>query len=149
MRKATPDDLLTILEMVVDYYIANQSVNKHGVDFDVGKAKLYINGMLTAPEGICYISDDHNGIVLGHLMAPWFGHRMFANGYVLYVRPQARNGLLARSLLKHFEEEAQARGAYVSWEFYNDTHRQLIDGLMVKLGYQQNGHIFTKDTKEG
>src|SRR5262245_18172747 len=145
MRPGTIEDLPEILEMVVDYYIENQTLNRHGVDFDVAKAKGYIQGMLTHPDGICYVAED--GVVLGNITEPWFGHRKFANGWVLYVRPRARNGLLARALLNKFE--AAAPGCYVSWQFYNDTHKELINGLMRRLGYQENGFIFTKDTKEG
>src|SRR5262245_16712420 len=145
MKRATVEDLPEILEMIVDYYIENQSINKHGVDFDVGKARSYITTLLTQPDGICFVADD--GVVLGNIAEPWFGHRKFANGWVLYVRPRARNGLLARALLHKFEESAP--DCYVSWQFYNDTHKQLINGLMRRLGYQENGFIFTKDQREG
>lgn len=147
MRKATPDDLMTILEMVVDYYMENQSINHYNVDFDVQKAKTYVQSLLQNPDAICYVADD--GLVMGDVTEPWFSRRKFARGWVLYVRPKARNGLLARALLNKFYEEAKARDAFVSWDFYNDTHKQLIDGLMRVLGYKENGHIFTKDAKEG
>lgn len=147
MRKATPFDLMEILEMVVDYYIENQSINHYDVAFDMPKARAYVSGLLHNPDGICYMADD--GVVLGDVTEPWFSKRKFARGWVLYVRPKARNGILARALLNKFYEEAKARGAFVSWDFYNDTHKEVINGLMRKLGYKENGYIFTKDTKEG
>lgn len=143
MRKATPDDLCQIIEWMVDYFIENQQKFPMKVDMNVQQMRKFFELALASPALISFISDD--GIIMGELAETWFGPNKVGRGILWYVRPEARNGILARRLLRAFDSEAYQRGArYCRMELDNPANVKQIAGLVEKAGYEDFSKIFVR-----
>ena len=114
------------------------------IDFDLDECWGFLKAALKHPGLISYIADD--GIIMGELSQPWFGKTPVARGIVWYVRPEARNGILARNLMRAFDKEAKERGAHYSrMELDNAAHIDTIDGFFKKMNYRDYSRIYLKD----
>ena len=135
MRKTGPQDVNRILEFLMEYFIENQKQMPMKISFDVPQTRAFITHALNHPDLISYISD--NGVILGELGETWFGPNKVARGLIWYVKPAARNGILARRLLKAFNDEAKARGArYAKQDLDNPASIGKVDGLVKLAGYR-------------
>lgn len=143
MRRTTPDDLVTIIEWMVDYFIENQQKMPMNVQMNVQQMKKFFEHALVHPDMVSYISDD--GVILGEVAETWFGPNKVGRGILWYVRPQARNGILARRLLRAFDNEARERGArFARMELDNPANLKQIDGLVKKVGYEDFSKIYVR-----
>ena len=143
MRKTTPDDLCQIIEWMVDYFIENQQKFPMKVEMNVQQMRRFFEQILGKPEIVSYISDD--GVILGDVAETWFGPNKIGRGVLWYVRPQARNGILARRLLRAFDQEAHDRGArFCRMELDNPANLKQIDGLIKKVGYEDYSKIYVR-----
>ena len=134
--------------MLHSYYQENIERLPVAVDFDLYRCWNFLKNMLSQEECISYMSDD--GVVIGNTMKPWFSETMFANSLVWYVKPEARNGLLARSLIREFDKEAARRGAkYSHLSLDNPINIDIIDPFIKKLGYRDYSKIYMRDLDNG
>ncbi len=144
MRKTTPKDIEQILRFLYAYYHENQKIMPMDVDFDLEECWTFLKKALAHPNIISYISD--NGVIMGELSQPWFGKTPVARGIAWYVKPENRNGILARSLMRAYDNEARERGArYSKQEFDNAAHLEVIDSFMKLMDYKDYSKIYLKD----
>lgn len=117
---------------------------KMNVSVDLLASRRFFESALAHPDLISYISDD--GVILGELGHTIFGPERVARGVLWYVRPEARNGILARRLLKAFDEEAKARGAvYSKMDLDNPAQINVIEGLYQLAGYEEFSKSYLKE----
>ena len=145
MRPTTIEDLPQILEWMVDYYVENQKVMPMPrVKMDVNYTKTWLLNALRNPGLISFISDD--GVIMGAMMETHIGPNKIGRGGIWYVRPEARNGILAMRLLRAFDEEARERGAlYAYQDVENPAHLQVLDGLYKLEGYKEFSKVYLKE----
>lgn len=148
IRSATVDDIKSIFDMMHSYY--QEAVDKTGYDFftwNDEKAVVYLAGILcNTTDGLNFITEKDEGAIIGAMGETWFGANRMGKPAALYVKPEHRNGLIARSLLRRFEREAKTRGAIaILWEFeIGLSDDRMIKGLMESLGYEYQGAIYKK-----
>ena len=143
MRRATLADSEQILRYLYDYYRENQEKLPINIDFDLEECWGFLRKALEHPSVISYITD--GGVIMGELGHPWFGKTPIAKGVAWYVEPESRNGIMARSLMRAFDNEAQERGArFIQQPIDNGTNIKMIAPLMKRLGYEDYSKIFIK-----
>ena len=144
--RATVDHIRPIYDMMAAYFA--EAVEKKGyrLQGEEEKAVIYLGNLLWSDRGMNFITQGHEGFVLGWLGETWFGPNPVAESAVLYVKPQHRNGLIARALLRRFEREAHERNAlYICWDFQSGlTDPFILDGLIKSLKYEYQGPIYRK-----
>jgi hypothetical protein len=146
MRKATPQDAPQIVEWFLRYFLENQKLMPMKVSCDFHMVRQWIEHALNHPDLISYISD--NGVILGELGHTWMGPNKVARGGIWYVKPEARNGMLAMALLRAFNKEAGERGAiYAKQELDNPARIEVIDGLYKLAGYREYSKTYVKEFK--
>lgn len=144
MRKATAADAPRLVEFLFAYFIEAQKTMKMRVSLDLLASRQFFETALAHPDLISYISDD--GVILGELGRTIFGPERVARGVIWYVKPEARNGILARRLLKAFDEEAKARGAvYSKMDLDNPAQIDVIDGFYKRVGYREFSKTYLKE----
>lgn len=144
MRKAGPQDVNRILEMLMAYFIENQKIMPMAVSFDILKTRAFLTHALNHPDVISYISDD--GVILGELGETWFGPNKVARGVLWYVKPEKRGSTLAWRLLKAFDGEARARGAkYAKQDLDNPARIGLVENVYHKMGYRDFSKSYVKE----
>ena len=144
MRKTTPEDGPEILEMLTDYFIENQHIMPMNIKLDIKNCRQFLETALGHGDLISFIADD--GVIMGDLAQTWFGPNRVARGALWYVRPRARNGLLARRLLNAFDDEAKERGAiYSKQDLDNPAHLRLIERFVGHCGYREFSKSFLKE----
>jgi hypothetical protein len=138
-----PDDLPTILEWFTDYFLENQKKMPMDVELNIKQVRKFFEHALKQPSLIGFMSED--GVILGEESETWFGPNKVGRGLLWYVRPKARNGILAMRLLKAFDEEAKNRGArFCRMELDNPANLKTIDGLVKKAGYEDYSKIYVR-----
>jgi hypothetical protein len=146
IRRATVDDIRPIYDMILAYF--NEGVQKCGyaLTWDEEKAIIHLGTLLWRETGLNFLSENNEGVILGEIGETWFGKNLMAKPHVLYVKPQHRNGLIARALLRRFEKESLARGAMaILWEFETGvSDSAMLGGLMERIGYEYQGPIYRK-----
>lgn len=147
IRAATVEDIRPIVDMVRAYYV--EGVNKFGfpLHWSEQKVVIYIGNLLWRQDtGLNFIASGGQGVILGEVGETWFGDNKIARPAFLYVKPEERNGLIARALLRRFEKRAAALGALmVVWDFDTGvTDGRLLGGLMKALKYEITGPICRK-----
>lgn len=141
MRPGTVEDVDMILGMMVDYYEENQRIKPYDLDFNPELARQYLTAALQLPSYISYVSD--NGIISGDMRRTWFGDNYFGQGGDFYVRPPARNGILARNLFNAFRDEVKRRGGkFCMFTMFNDVSQDMFHGWMKKFGCQFQGGVY-------
>lgn len=144
MRRATPADLETIFRFFVRYYLENQEQMPMKVTMDIDGTRRFFKEALTHKDLISYISDD--GVILGELGRLWFAKERVARGVLWYVKPEARNGILARNLLSAFDKEAKERGAvYSKMDLDNPANIRIIEGFCNLMGYREYSKSWAKE----
>ena len=143
MRLATPDDAHLILEMMMDCYIENQKEAPRDVGFNVFKARKYIEDAIDSPGAILYFAP--NGVIIATYVDTFWGDNYFLSTSFFYVKPEARNGLLARRMFRLMEFEAKWRGLkylVVSPQYKPST--TFLDSLLKRIGFEHDGGIYAK-----
>jgi uncharacterized protein (DUF2235 family) len=147
MRPTTPADAEQIMRLLWQYFQENQAIMPMEIELDLDECWAYIRRALQSEKSIGYISDD--GVFLGHLSKPWFSKTCMAGGLLWYVKPEARNGILARNFIRAFDKEAKERGAvYAQMALDNAAHLNVIGPLMNKFGYEDYSKVFLKHFTE-
>lgn len=114
------------------------------VSLDLIATRQFLDRALRHPDLISYISE--NGVIFGELSHMWLGPERVGRGVLWYVKPEARNGLLARSLLRAFDKEAKERGAvYSKMDLDNPARIGVIDGFVKHLGYREFSKSYVKE----
>jgi GNAT superfamily N-acetyltransferase len=146
IRKATVDDLRPIYDMMEAYF--HEAIDKvhYPLEWDRERAVIYLGNLLWRETGLNFVSENLEGMILGEIGETWFGPNVMAKPAVLYVKPEHRNGLIARALLRRFEKEALERNAFaILWEFESGlSDNKMLSGLMNNLGYEYQGPIYKK-----
>ena len=146
IRKATVEDIRPIYDMMETYF--KEALDKRGypLKWDQEATVIYLGNLLWKDTGLNFVSENLEGMVLGEMMTTWFGPNLMGSPAALYVKPEHRNGLIARALFRRFEQEAQARGAIaISWDFWAGVSNVgMIDGMLKKLNYKYQGNIYYK-----
>lgn len=144
MRKATPNDLEKIFRFFVGYYLENQEKMPMKVTLDVEGTRRFFKDALSHRDLISYISDE--GVIMGELGRLWFAKERVARGVLWYVKPEARNGILARSLLQAFDKEAKEREAvYSKMDLDNPANIRIIEGFCKLMGYREYSKSWAKE----
>lgn len=144
MRKTTAADAPRLVEFMFAYFIEAQKTMKMKVSMDLLAVRSFFENALAHPDLISYISED--GVILGELGRLWWGAERVARGVLWYVKPEARNGLLARRLLMAFDGEAKARGAvYSKMDLDNPAQGDVIDGLYKLAAYHEFSKSYVKE----
>jgi hypothetical protein len=150
IRPATVDDIRPIYDMVEAYFQEALTKRKYRMTWDRESAIIYLGNLLWSEKGLNFISQDQEGVIRGAIMGQvgqtWFGPNTIAQPRILYVKPEYRNGLVARALLRQFERAAAENNAlYVLWEFESGvSNPKMLSGLMKNLGYKYQGSIYQK-----
>lgn len=146
IRKATVEDIRPIYDMIENYFKENVKKGGYPVTWNQERAVIYLGNLLWRESGLNFVSENLEGVVLGEMGETWFGPNVMAKPALLYVKPEHRNGLIARALLRRFEKEALSRGAFmVLWEFETGlSDSRMLGGLMENLGYEYQGPIYKK-----
>lgn len=144
VRKTVQDDVPKILAFMKAYFEENQGKMPMRVELNLDTCKTFFTLALKHPNVISYISDD--GVILGELSTTWFGPNKVGRGVLWYVKPEARNGILARRLLKAFDDEARKRGATMVFnDLHNAANLEMIDGFVKKCGYRNYSKSYLKE----
>lgn len=146
IRAVTVDDIRVVYDMMFAYY--EEWVGKYGdwIDWNQEKSVIHLGNLLYRDTGLNFITEGGEGVILGELGETWFGQNAMAKPHVLYVKPEHRNGLIARALLRRFEKTAKERGAkFVIWEFETGLSEvKFLGRFMEALGYEYQGPIYQK-----
>lgn len=148
---ATPDHAVQIYHMLKQYFDECVTKCDYSIKWDMEQAALHIMSLLQSDSNMSFITSGGTGILLGRIGEMWFGKNPIAKPEALYVKPEHRNGLTARALLRAFDRAAQERGAqYILWEFETGlSDSQMLGGLMEKMGYEYQGPIYKKTFLKG
>src|ERR1043166_2197644 len=145
MRQATTADAHLILEMLIACYIENCTKIGCNAGFDIIKTRGWIAAVIASPYAICFIAD--GGVIIALHTDIFWSDNQFVSGAVFYVKPEARNGLLARALFRAVEREAKSRG--IKWIVFSPQYELdfhgLIPPLMYRLGSRQIGGVHGKE----
>lgn len=145
IRPATIEDLKPIYYMIERYH--KEALDRRGypVTFDYLKVLSQLYHWLVNESCINFIAN--HGVILGEIGTTWFGDNSVSRTHVLYVEPQHRNGLLARALLKRFDEEAEKRGAlFALWDNWSGMiDGDMLDKFLARCGYSVQGSVYIKD----
>jgi hypothetical protein len=144
MRKATPADTEKIFRMVVAYFLENQEKRPMKITLDVDGTRRFLKEVLGHKDLISYLSDD--GVILGELGRLWMAHERVSRGILWYVKPEARNGILARNLLRAFDKEAKERSAvYSKMDLDNPANIHIIEPFCKLMGYEEFSKSWVKE----
>lgn len=132
--------------MMARYYQEAQRKYTHVFEWDQESAVIYLGNLLWSQQGVNFITENKEGMILGSVGETWFGKNLLGKPAALYVAPEHRNGLIARALLRRFEQECKQRGAVaILWEFESGlADPVMIDGLMKSLKYEYQGTMYRK-----
>lgn len=146
IRPATVDDIRIVYDLLEAYFQEAIQKRKYPLKWDKESAVIFLGNLLYKETGLNFIAAQGQGVILGELMQTWFGPNLMGSPAALYVKPEHRNGLLARALLRRFEQETKARGGIaISWDFWAGvSDNKMIDGLMKALKYKFQGSIYYK-----
>lgn len=146
IRKATIEDGKAVYDMAFAYWREANETGKCPFPWDSERAVIHIGNKLWSEKGLSFISENGEGAILGEIGETWFGPTKMAQPSILYVKPEHRNGLIARALLRRFEAEAIKVGAkIILWEFETAiTDCRILGGLMKKLKFEYQGPIYKK-----
>lgn len=143
---ATVDHIRPIYDMMAAYFAEAAEKLGYPATWNQESAVIYLGNLLWSTEGMNFITEKQEGFILGQIGETWFGPNRIAKPAVLYVKPESRNGLIARALLRRFESEARNRGAgSILWEFDSGlSDPKMLSGLMESIGYEFHGPIYRK-----
>lgn len=146
IRAATVDDIKPIYDMMFDYFNEVVDYSGYRANWDKEKVVIHLGNLLWRDTGLNFLTENNEGMILGEVGETWFGKNRMGKPSVLYVKPEHRNGLIARALLRRFENEALRRGAeFVLWEFEGGlSSPKMLGGLMEHLDYEYQGPIYKK-----
>jgi len=146
IRPATISDGAEIYAMIEQYFIEAVKARKYPLIWSEESAKIFLGNLLYKPTSLSFVSENLEGVLLGEMSTTWFGPNLMGNPVALYVKPEHRNGLIARALIRAFENETRSRGGMaVSFDFWAGvTDNRIVAGLMNVLGYSYQGPIFYK-----
>jgi GNAT superfamily N-acetyltransferase len=150
IRPAQVEDIRSIYDMIEAYFHEAVRKRKYSMTWDRDSAVIYLGNLLWSEQALNFVSQDEQGVISGAIMGQigqtWFGPNTIAQPHILYVKPDYRNGLIARALLRRFEKAALERNAlYVLWEFESGvSDHKMLSGLMENLGYDYQGGIYQK-----
>jgi len=146
IRKATIEDIRPIYDMIEAYFHEAVTKCNYPLTWDREKAVIHLGNLLWRETGLNFIVQNGEGMILGEMGETWFGKNLMGKPAVLYVKPEHRNGLIARALLRRFEKEALSRGALaILWEFETGlSDSDMLGGLMRNLKYEYQGPIYRK-----
>jgi hypothetical protein len=142
IRRPTMDDFAAIYEMAEAYHKEYRATMKHApFGFEWQKCASQIYNWLHAEGSINYIAD--HGCILGEIAEPWFSSDKLGQPFWCYVWPEYRNGIVFRSLVKAFVEEAKNRGAvYVIWDDANGmTDTRMLSKFLGLFGFRSIGNV--------
>jgi|SRR5882672_8718768 len=142
IRRATLDDFRAIYDMAEAYHKEYCAKMKHApFGFEWQKCASQLYNWLQADTGINYIGD--YGCILGEIAEPWFSKDKLGQPFWSYVWPDYRNGVVFRSLVKAFVQEAKNRGAvYVIWDDSNGmTDTKMLSKFLSHLGFKSIGNV--------
>jgi N-acetylglutamate synthase-like GNAT family acetyltransferase len=141
IREANPDDLKSIYQMIEAYHREYSVRGKQPISFEWQKAASQIYNWLHNENCINYINE--HGVIMGEVGQTWFSADKVANVHWCFVWPVYRNGLIARSLIKHFIDEAQKRGAlYVMWDdWVGMTDTRMLGKFLGHFGFEIQGNV--------
>jgi GNAT superfamily N-acetyltransferase len=146
IRRATVEDIRAVYDMIEGYY--REAAERYPqLKFDREKVVIQLGNWLWNTEtGFSFIDDEANGMLLGELMETWWGGDKIGNIRALYVKPEHRNGLLARNLLRTFEQHVEARGAIgATWDnFGGISTPKMLDPFARACGYSVHGSLYLK-----
>ena len=136
------DDFGAIYAMAEAYHKEYCARMKHApFGFEWQKCASQIYNWLQADTSINYIAD--HGCILGQIAEPWFSNDKLGQPFWSYVWPDYRNGIVFRSLVKAFVEEAKKRGAvYVIWDDSNGmTDTRMLSKFLSHFGFRSIGNV--------
>lgn len=142
IRRATPDDFRAIYNMAEAYHKEYCVRMKHApFGFQWQKCASQIYNWLQDDRAINYIAD--HGCILGEIAEPWFSSDKLGQLFWSYVWPDYRNGIVFRSLVRAFIEEAKKRGAiYVIWDDSNGmTDTKMLSKFLGHFGFKAIGNV--------
>ncbi len=145
IRRATIDDIRPIYDMLEAYYKEAMQTLHLRLNWDREKVVIQLGTWLSREEfNINLISDD--GFMLGEVQETWFGGDRMGKPHILYVKPEHRNGLLARALIIRFEAQCKMLGALaIVWDNWAGiTPSTMLDSLMLNFGYHKRGGVYSK-----
>ena len=146
IRKATVEDIRPIYDMIEAYFHEALEKRHYPLKWNQEKVVIFLGNLLWKDSGVSFISENNEGMVLGEMQETWFGGDLMGSPSALYVKPEHRNGLIARALFRRFEKEVIARGGIaISWDFWAGvTNVSVIDGMLKALDYKYQGNIYYK-----
>lgn len=146
IRPATVDDIRPIYDMMEAYFREAIDKRHYPLKWEEERAVIYLGNLLWKDTGLNFIAEHGEGMILGEMMTTWFGDNLMGSPAALYVKPEHRNGLIARALIRRFETAVIAAGGIaVSWDFWAGvSDNGMIDGMMKALGYKFHGCIYRK-----
>ncbi len=146
IRKATIEDIKPIYDMIEAYFHEAVDKRSYPITWDQEMAVIHLGNLLWRDTALNFIVENGSGVILGEMKETWFGKNIVGKPSVLYVKPEHRNGLIARALVRRFEKEALAGGAFaVLWEFESGlSDNGMLNGLMNNLKYEYQGPIYRK-----
>jgi GNAT superfamily N-acetyltransferase len=132
--------------MMHSYFREACQAANYNAKWDEERAVIHLGNLLWKETGLNFIAENAEGMILGELGETWFGPNPLAKPHILYVKPEHRNGLIARALLRRFEKEAVSRKVdFILWEFESGvSNGEVLGGLMENLGYKLQGPVYLK-----
>lgn len=146
IRLATPSDIPQCLELARRMHSESRY---RRAPFNDAKVSRLLNLALTDNNHVLLVAE-RDGVILGGILGfvveDFFGDRVKAGEYVVFIAPEYRGGTTAFRLINQFEKWAKWMGAQeIDLGITTGVHTEQTAALYGKLGYDLTGVIMTKE----
>ena len=143
IREATLEDIPALLAL--GQWMASESPRFSRLSFSRDRLTATLAQLIQSPQGFLWVAEEGGGMVGGMaaLIHPhWFSDDLVASDLALFMSPQARGGMAAARLLRHYKAWAMAHGAVlvqagVSTGLRTENTAQLYE----RMGFERCGVI--------
>lgn len=147
IRNLMTSDVPTIVFMLHD--VANESGWTNRVEFSPRHIAPHLGSLINRDDtltiGVENEKKELAGLLIGEIGDTWFTPSLIAHERFFYVRPEDRRNGYAESLIKHYKQWAQGRGAKDIWVGNGlGIQPEGVRKLLEKQDFVPIGYLFKK-----
>ncbi len=142
IRDAVEADIPTLLGLGA---MMHQESIYAAYHYDRSKVEDLMRAMIFSRYGLLFVSQE-NGVIQGGFMGSinphWFGSDLVASDFALFLAPEHRNGRTGLRLVKHYIEQAKAKGAsQIMLSNSTGVELERVASLYESMGFVKRGYV--------
>lgn len=149
VRRATEADIDTLIAM--GQALHDESARYQGMAFSPDKLRrlwTYLQGTLLAEVGAIFVAEQDGqvvGMTIVHITERWFSDDQFVTDLTMYVKPECRDGMAFRRLVKALEGWAAEQGIPdIVLGVSTEIHAERTVKAYERMGYRLAGYTMVK-----